>query len=423
MTTVNDNSNEISRKATNIIRPDYYQHRVAVDNFAKTSFDELKTVTRAVQIELKSAVDTVSNLTNNIETTDGGVEVATTGEYRVFTNDVTSAFSSLQSGGRGRYIPGYEAECGVGLRLPADQTYAGTQKIEWGYFDDDDGIGYGIDANGFYVFVERFGVVTTKTYQADFNQDTLSGDNTNANPSGFTFDRSTGNIFQMEFVWYGYGPIQWFINLADENDPRGSRLVLMHQISPDQATSISQPNLPISVRVDNGNQATGLEVFVGGRQFSVYGVLNERARINGNYRLSQAVSSGVWTPLISFRRKAGRGDNQTVRVQNVEIITNQDLIYSFVSGGTLTGATFGALRDISPNETVVESDRAATAITGGTFFGGYAFATSSKPNASETTRLSNIKFEFVNSSPVTLVVKPFSSNATVSSVMDVEESW
>jgi hypothetical protein len=421
MPTVNDNANEIIRKSTRIIRPDDYRLLVDVDNLELTPFNELKTAARVVQVELKSNVGTVSPLRNEVTTTNGAVEINASGEYRVYTNNLASAVAELQSGARGRYIPGYQLECGIGIRIPT-QTLTGTQKIEWGYFDEDDGIGYGLDATGLYVFIKRLGVLT-KTYQSEFSNDTLDGSNTTRNPSGATLDLADGNIFQMEFVWYGYGTVQWHISVRSDADKRGSTPVLVHSLNTRETTSVSQPNLPVTVNVQNGTSATGVQAFVGGRQVSIYGQTSETYRINGEYVLAKSAPINVWTPIISFRRKTGRGSNQTVKVNNFEIISNQEILVTFVSGHSLTGASFGNFQDVSTNDTVVEVDRAATAITGGNFFGGYSFASASRTNQSQVSRVEVNNFEFVNDDIVSLVVKPLTTNATIQAIFDIQEQW
>lgn len=422
MTIVNDTANEIIRKSTRVLRKDDYRLQVENTNNSLTPFNELKTVSRNVQIEIKSNVDTISKLRNKITATNGDVEINSSGEYRVYTGANSTDKTTFESGARGRYIPGYKLECGIGMRIP-DQALTGTANIEWGYFDSDDGIGYGLDSGGIYVFIKRLGTVTNKVYQSAWNQDKLNGTDTNENPSSKTLTLSKGNIFQIDFVWYGYGTVQWFINIGNNDSKKGSDLILVHQEQTEGQTSISQPNLPIGVVVDNGNSSTALEAFVGGRQASVYGVSDDTFRLNGDYVLAKSAPTDQWTPMVSFRRKSGRGDNQTVRLSSAEIITNQDLLYTFVSGHTLQGETFGDLTDVSPSETVLESDTAASAITGGDFLGGYSFATSSKPNAFESTRLENLNFEFVNSDIVSLVVKPLTTNATVQAILDVRELW
>jgi hypothetical protein len=394
---------------------------VDVDNISITAFDELKTAQRYAQIELKSAVDNVSALRNFTDVTNGSVTVGATGEYNIATTATLGASALLQSGERGRYIPGYQAECGVGIRIPT-QTWAGTQQVEWGYFDSANGFGYGIDATGKYIFIKR-NSVTTKTYQSSWNKDTLDGSADTNNPSGYTLDFEDGIVSQIEFIWYGYGQINYYINIKDPSSLRGSIPVLVHTTLPDNQTSIQQPNLPISVQVNNGDQSTAREVFVGGRQFSIYGQPNERFRITGERRLSVGVVNSAWRPLISFRRKSGAGNNQSVELTGLNIIPDATVIYSFVTGGTLTGATFGNLTDVSPEETVLESDVSATAITGGEFFGGEYLATGS--NRAETlATLEQLDFDFVNSDIVTLVCRSVGTSATIEAVtLNAREQW
>lgn len=392
--------------------------------YKSTPFQELKTVQRFAQIELKSAVGELSELRNYVQAPNGGVTVATSGEYRVFTDATLGAETLFESGERGRYIPGYQAECGMGVRIPA-QTWSGTQKAEWGYINDENGIGFGVDSGGVYIFIKRESTVTKKVYQQDWNKDTLDGSLDDNNPSGYELDLSIGLIYQIEFVWYGYGPLQWFVNFKDANSNRGSIQTLVHTETPNQQTSIAQPNLPITVLIDNGDQSTSREVFVGGRQFSVYGVQNNRFRLNGDRRSSVSISAGAWTPLISFRRKTGEGNNQSVQVFDATLLVSESMYFTFVLDGTLTGASFGNLTDVDTTETTLQSDTSATAITGGIFFGGTHLAVGGVGNTVEATSLSNLDFDFVNNKPVTLVARTVDgSTGTVSAcTFNVKEQW
>lgn len=397
-----------------------------IANVSRTSFKEIKTASRFAQIELKSAVGSVSNLRNIIVETDGSVTIPSSGEYRVATSATVNAIATLQSGERGRYIPGYEAEAGQGIRIPQStlDAISGTASIEWGYFDDDDGMGYGVDAGGVYIFVDRKGTRTVKVYQSNWNKDTLDGSGNANNPSGYSIDLAGGKIFQIEFVWYGYGSIQWYINVKDNTTERGGIQTPIHINTPDGATSLAQPNLPLTTRVKNGDQATALECFVGGRQFSIYGKPNQKFRINGERNSGVSCASGSWTPLISFRRKSGRGNTQSVELDNVYIVPDGLLYYAFVTGGTLTAASFGNLTDVATSETTMESDTSATAITGGTFLGGTYIALGSNRNEI-ISELKNLDFNFVNSDIVTLVARPVGGTSiTVDAVtLNVREQW
>lgn len=389
----------------------------------KTPFDELKVASRYAQIELKSAVDQISNLRNVVETINGSVTVLNTGEYKLETTAVAGAEASLQSGERGRYIPGYEAEAGLGVRVP-EQSYNNDQKIEWGYFDANNGLGFGLDNGGIYIFIDRLGTRTVKVYQQDFNKDTCDGSSNENNPSGLLLDPQDGIIYQIEFIWYGYGAVKFTANLKDDKSNRGSVPVALHTVLPDNQTSIAQPNLPISIEIKNGTGTNALEAFVGGRQFSIYGQPSERFRITGERNAAVSLNATSWTPLISARRKTGVGNNQSVAISSVEISPDSAIYYSFVLDGALTGASFGSLTDFADNETTLEADVSATAITGGTFFGGIHLAQGDRSGAAVATVLANLDFEFVGLKPVTLVGRSVSGAATADAVaFNLREQW
>lgn len=404
-------------------KKDRLRTSAALHRVGYTSFDELKTASRYAQIELKSAVDQVSVLRNYVQSTNAGVSVNETGEYRVFTNAVQGANVSFESGERGRYISGYQAEQGVGIRIP-EQTWQGTEYAEWGYFDDENGLGWGVDQGGKYIFIDRLGSRVKKIYQSDWNVDTLDGSKNKNNPSKFEYDLADGNIDQIEFIWYGYGSIKWRVNVKDNINNTGSVPVTVHIENPDDSTSVAQPNLPITVRINNGDQSTAKEVYVGGRQFSIFGNPLERFRLNGDIRQGQTLPINVWTPIISFRRKADIGNLQTVELGDVNLVVDANVIFGFVLSGTLSNANFGDLSDTPVSETVCESDISATAISGGTHFGGKYIAVGNN-QSNIGTRLDDINFNFINSEIVSLVARPV-GNQSVSlnaATLNVKEKW
>ena len=153
-------------------------------------------------VELNSSYGT--SLIRDRETTAGTGAVAkdTTGEIKVSTGATASSSATLEANARGRYIPGYGAEIGIGVRF--DSVPTGEQNATWGAFSigDVDGINFGYDATGPYVAYTRDST-ETKVYQDSWNLDKLDGTGT----SGQTLDMSEGNIFQVKFTWYGYGQI------------------------------------------------------------------------------------------------------------------------------------------------------------------------------------------------------------------------
>jgi len=385
----------------------------------KTAFDELVIAEKQVLIELKSAVNDISVLRNVTEVTGSATVALANSEYRLRTTASAGDTAKLTSAEKGRYVPGYQAECGVGIRLGSVADYTGDMDSKWGYFDDNNGYFFGYDALGFYVGIRRGGV-DTKTYQADFENDSVDGQG----DSAYTLDPESGNVFEIDYVWYGYGSIRFYVIAKNADFILGTKKILMHTIIPDGETSIQQPNLPINVELTNGTEAVATDVYVGGRQYSIYGGYNPIFRLTGDFRANVTLST-TFQPLISFRRKtASIFQNQIAQFDDLQLHTTGDIIISFVVNGTLTGASWGTPTNHTATETILESDTSATAITGGTFTGGFYSVPGGQGNTQIAGNVSDKVTDLINSQPFTLVARAVTGTPTLDvCTMNIKEEW
>ena len=397
--------------------------QVIVGNLPKSGFGEVKVVQRTPLIEVKSAVDSVSLLRNVVTTVGGGAVAISDSEYLLSTTAAASDSAILDTAERGRHLPGYEATVGIGIRtLTGGPAITGDMERRWGYFTNDDGYFFGEDATGIYVASKRAGVIDQQIYQASWNADKLNG----TGLSGLTLDLTDGNIFQINYAWYGYGII--LFELIGKFSPVGEYIfqkpVICHALDIRGKTSIEQPNLPIRAEIINGTTATAHSLYVSGRQYTISGKYNPNYRLTGEFRGSVSTST-TWVPLISFRRKSGsKFLAQSVKMDEFEIIGNSaPHILGFVLNGNLTGASWQTPTNHTITETVCESDVSATAITGGIFLGGFHIADASNKGRSALSQ-SGFDFDFIENQPVTLVVRTVSStDSIVISSLNIREEW
>ena len=167
-----------------------------------SQFNELMASRRTPVIELTSVYG-LSDLRDLVETTGAGTVTNTTVEYQVTTTTGATDSATLDSVERGRYMPGYAGQAGIGVRIPLAPT--NDQVFRWGMVDDENGAFFGQSvADGIFVAIRRAGVDTIIP-QASWNVDPLDG----TGPSGLTLNLALGNIFQITFTWYGYGVIEF----------------------------------------------------------------------------------------------------------------------------------------------------------------------------------------------------------------------
>lgn len=321
-----------------------------------TAFNELQVAEYTPLVELKSAFGLSDR--RNVQTVTGtGSITATGGEIKLSTGGDASSTADLSTAQFGVYLAGLEAVPGAAFRVGAMPT--GEQVVRVGYFDADDGFGVRVDsdADPLAVFL-RNGGTETIIRRSDW-ADPLDG----TGPSGFEVDPLDMTIWRMPFRWYGGGPVRFFADVVGEGIY--PRFALAHAIGKqDSGVIFENPNLQIRCEVENGDTASNLDLFVGGRQYGVLGRYNPTSRVISEERTGVTVATTGITPLIAIRFKdAFKG--RAVIPSGIDILTTSDLSVRTYYNGSLTSASFGDVSDTEVAETAMEVDVAATAYTAG----------------------------------------------------------
>jgi len=318
----------------------------------------------------------------------------------------------LETSQRGRYQPGLVGVPGVGARRTTEPT--GTTTYWIGYFDTENGFGFKEDANGLYTFVRRDGVEIFTQPRSEWI-DPLDG----TGPSGRKVDLLDGKIVRLPFLWYGYGTLTMAIIAPDDDGVEDDELIPVSRFRPRERTSLINANLPISVEITGDNAG---EIYVGGRQYGVFGKLNLRRRISGELRTGQSVDD-TWTPLISARvRQTDPWDSVPLQVAGVGLSSDSSIDWYIVVGGTLNGASWN-VSQFSQGDSSVEFDTSATDITGGEIIAGPSFLTTGTTGNASGGEESEIPEQQVPvGEPVTLIARARAGNtATVRSSLRCAE--
>lgn len=383
-----------------------------VDKAALTSqFGEQRVVERTPVIELNSSYG-LSNL-RDIKTVVGtGTATATAGEIKLSTGISASAIVKVASAERGRYMPGAAGQAGIGIRIPAAPT--GEQVIRWGLFDDSNGYYWGMDATG--MFVARLNNGTeSKTYQTAWNIDVLDG----TGISGLTMSATAGQIYHIDFTWYGYGAVEFAVIMRDVTN--GQQNVPVHRIIVDGTTSVQTPNLPITVDADNNATASSLDVFLGGRQYSIIGKYKPEFRVSSDYRTSSTVNTTV-KHYVSMRRKTGFED-RSVKVDGWTIVPQtQNMIVELRLNPTITSGTYAALTNHTASETALESDKQANTVSGGEVLYTDIVPAGSRVSFDATT-VQGLGLEIPSTQAVALCMRTISGSGAADVVLRLREEW
>lgn len=398
-----------------------YNNRVKIvedNSFSKvwntTTFNESKFAEKTQQFILNSSIP-LSNQRDNQVVSNNGSILKQASEYRLRASTDSGSIALLESAQRGNYISGNEAEAGMGVRIPVQPT--GDAFVRWGYFKKNNGDVTGFyfryDKDGLWVVIEDEGVIVHEKKQSEWNSHTFS------NELGFgELEPSEGNIYQIAFAYYGYGAITWQVSNQISYDR--FNVIPVHKKKIKGATSISEPNLPISIEVNSGTTGVELDAYIAGRQFSTYGKETPVERSVGDYRIEQSGVSTTLVPTVSFKEKEGF-KNILVTLSNISFLSDSDMVYEIRVNADLTGADFGIPDGYLDSEVATQWDTSATAMTGGE---------SIKVGLIEGGNRTNLTFNELPERPVfedsvfTVGVKRLSgTNGTVTSSFEVKEVW
>lgn len=342
-------------------------------------------------------------------------------EYRVRHSGANGA-AALFSAERGRYVPGQVAEPGIGARI--EGTISGDSFAEFGYFEEKsdntvrNGFLIGKDADGTYVRVVRGGVERVKKYRTD--RDAFQAVN-----SSWEIGQK-GVIYQFPFLFYGYGPVHFEAFRGKLNRTIAERALLYHWTEEDR-TILTNPNLHVGGRV-GGSSTDDFSLYIGGRKFTTIGDLDPVTRFTPQSRATVTVDNSGLQPLISFRNKGGKWRGIQIATEGIDLnVASADAEVIVLFGGTLTTPTWISPTYVSSEETAVEFDVSASAVTGGQAVAGFIVPAGTN-RSPEGINLSLPNLKVTNSvygstictiAAVSLEV----TDADITPQVKVEESW
>lgn len=384
----------------------------------KTGFDEAIVAEFSPLIELDSSNGLSTALRDTVVTAGSGSVTNANGEHVLSTGATASSTASLETKERGRYQPGIEGLPGLAVRRATPPT--GEQEIRWGYYDDTDGFWFGEDATGLFVRYRSGGVTGAKVYQSNWNgDDRLDG----SGPSGVTLDLTRVTVFRMPFIWYGGGPVQMSVKATDTEGR--SHYVVVHRFRGEAGSPLlANAKLPVKAEAVNGATAADMALSVCGRQFAVIGRYEPNRRTTFETNTGVSVAGGATIPLVSFRKKSARvSETKSVKINSLSALADQGGFLKVYLAPTLTGASFGTLSEVSADETAVEADTAATAISGGNLIQATPVAAGNGNSVSDAVTAS-LGLDLPAGTIITLAFQNVSgTSATVDAAFSVREEW
>jgi len=272
------------------------------------------------------------------------------------TGAATNSYAQIQTRKASRYIPGI----GGLVRFTAvfDEPAEGsTQHV--GIFDDQNGWGFGYNGLRFGVFRRTLGV-DNWVYQENWDISTYD-----------KLEPQKGNVYQIEYRWLGFGAQIFAIE-----DWETGEVAAVHRVDYSNrftATSIDNPNLPLTARVENTTNDTDM-------------VLQTPSAIAGldgdafNDAVSTTVATDVQTvaitggseqAILSLRNPATyKSKNNRLFVQALRMSFaadgSKDVAFRVYANSTITGGTYS---DLNTEVTPVQRNTTMTGFSGGVQIG------------------------------------------------------
>lgn len=316
---------------------------------SQTDFQDSTVVDRENQFDLSSEYQLSEQ--NDI-TTAGVTHDATESEYRIRANGSTE---SLESVDVFRYIPGYIAEVGTAIRIPEAPT--GDQEVRWGYWDGSSGAYFGWDSDGVFVETQRDGTRQGKTYEADWNGESVAD---------IEQQFADGMVTRLILALYNFGHVRYQLFTRDDTgriEPKN-----VHRDAPTGSTTLTEQNNPIRVEVDNSSGSSDFDVFVADRQASLRGEFVPNQRLKGEQLTSVSLNGTTWTPILTLRKKSAF-QGIAVNLFSMRAFADSDIIVMVRSDvGSETDSDYGTPSDLNAGETAVETDTSPSASVSDGFF-------------------------------------------------------
>lgn len=264
------------------------------------------------------------------------------------SNDVCT----IRSSERGYYTAGFVSECGIALRIPLELDT--TQQIRFGYFDTNNGYYFKLTGNLLSVCTMNNGI-EVEVSRDNFNKNKLDGTETN----GITLDFAKGNIFRINFTWYGFGNITFSVIQTDNANKQ--KVFELHTFDTYGTTSCGNPNLPINVVFSSNGSIIQRNIFIGGRQYSILGKTTRNMRSNMYFINNITGIYNVVAPLFTMRNKSTH-KTCTAIPSRLRGISSTNVRLTMVENATLNSTNF--INNPYVDETCMVISTSATTITG-----------------------------------------------------------
>lgn len=330
---------------------------------------------------------------------------------KVGTEIELASTTTLETTQHGNYAPGTEAIAGAAFRVT--DTPTGGEAL-CGYFNDENGFGFGADATDSFLFIRKSGT-TLRIYREDWND---------YSPDSRIFVSKHPVVVRNPHLFYGGGGIRFrFIEHANNE----SVLRNVHTITPDNLPDswgdgppFDQPNLPSRFESDG---LTGSSLRANATHYE-RGNSGAETRVNGETFSGVSAPVDDWTPLMNIRKRSG-WEMANIRPLNIAVESaNSDAKIELQLDPTLDGTqTWELPENTSSSETSIEVTRDGN--QGGITTDGERryidYAPAGQGNQSGQVTTSELDLSMPNGQVLTLAAQGIGGTATISGAITVQE--
>lgn len=321
----------------------------------KTAFGQIATAEETTEIQVQFPLSINGRLFNTT-TANGGTVTSADSMAVLQTSTNANGSAILETKRAMRYQPG---QGGVVRFTGVFTTGAASSKQLIGYGDANDGFFFGYNGATFGIFRRQNGAETFIA-QTAWNQDVADGSNNTNNPAGMNLDPTTGNVFQIEFQWLGFGAVIFSMEdpLTGDYEP----VHIIQYAGANTVPSIYNPTLPLRWEVLNSGNTSNLTL----KSASGFAGIQGKRKISGPTFSHKKTNSTTTPHVFSIRNKATNvyGGTNTNRVRlylKIFSISNDgtaaSTVYTIEQNATLSA---GAWVDVDTNDSVVEYNDTAT---------------------------------------------------------------
>lgn len=354
-------------QGTDVARPLFTELSDGINKGSLNSDGSVPTTTREILVNINSSpIDQINGIDRirEFDTITGSATITNSGgsdgTYKLHTTAATTDDILLESNVRGVCTSSSGIECGVTLCL-MDGTLPAHGFCRMGYWDASDGAYFGIDQTSLFLTTRKSTTEATVTRITSFSVDKLDG----TGPSGMVWAAAVPYTYIIRMFGDVYGTIEWYVRGPKTSTSTTIITALVHRSTAVNGTTlVGALNLPVKVEMSNNANATSWNIKLGTRYIHTIGPYTPMTRNSSHLRTALAMGNNTtYLPIVSFRKKSSNLIHTRCIVDKMTFIPSAAMIFTIYVNNTLTGASFVAPFNGAANDSSLEFDVSATAIT------------------------------------------------------------